>query len=175
MDFDWKSLIKKIAPVLGTALGGPLGGMATAAIANAILPPDHDPAKRDELLQEALSNANPEMLLKVQQANQDFEIQIKKLGLDLDKINADDRANARGREIALKDRTPATLAAIAVIGFFGILALLMFFEVKLALKDLLLIMIGGLRSDVSSVYNYYFGSSSGSAEQRQTIAEVAKQ
>ncbi len=36
-DFDWKQVIKSIAPVLGTALGGPLAGTAIKVLGDAII------------------------------------------------------------------------------------------------------------------------------------------
>ncbi len=36
MGFDWKSIVSSVAPVLGTALGGPLGGVAARAAMDAL-------------------------------------------------------------------------------------------------------------------------------------------
>lgn len=167
--FDWKSLVRTIAPTLGTALGGPLGGMATSAIANAILPPDTPAEKHDVMLQAALVGATPDMLLKIKQADQDFAAKMKELDIDLEKLTQEDRANARAREISVKDRTPALLAWLSILGFFGILVLLMVTSIKAEVKDPLMIMLGVLGAIVTSVYAYYFGSSSGSAAKNETI------
>jgi hypothetical protein len=36
MNMDWKSIVSTVAPWIGTALGGPLGGMAVEAAAKAL-------------------------------------------------------------------------------------------------------------------------------------------
>ena len=57
MTFDWKKTIGAIAPTIGTALGGPLGGLAGAALAS-VLGVENDP----EQIGAAVANATPEQL-----------------------------------------------------------------------------------------------------------------
>lgn len=37
VNIDWKEIVRAVAPTLATALGGPLAGVATSEISNAIL------------------------------------------------------------------------------------------------------------------------------------------
>lgn len=173
-NFDWRSLVRVAAPTLGTALGGPFGGMATTAIANAILGPDHNPATREADLQTALATATPETFLKLKQAEDDFAVQMKQLDVDVFKIDADDRASARHREETIRDKTPAYLAWMTVIGFFAILLALLYIDLKPGIHDVVLLMIGRLSGDVGTIYNYYYGSSSGSSDKNETIKDLAK-
>lgn len=53
MSFDWKQLVGSVAPTIATALGGPLAGMATKAIASAI---GCDEADVEEVLKDATPN-----------------------------------------------------------------------------------------------------------------------
>ena len=78
-DFDWKGLVKTVAPFLGTALGGPVGGVAARAIAGAVLG-DEDASQED--VAAALQKANPEMLAKLKEADQKFKVEMGKLELD---------------------------------------------------------------------------------------------
>jgi len=85
------------------------------------------------------------------------------VGVDLEKINTDDRNSARQREIYLKDHTPRMLAFLLSVGFFGIL-LAMFFHsnsMKIPSVD---IMLGSLGTAWVQMISYYFGSSKGSAD-----------
>ena len=60
-----KSIIGTVAPKLGTALGGPLGGMAGTLIQGALGVDTEDAALK------ALES-DPDSLLKLKQAEQDF-------------------------------------------------------------------------------------------------------
>ena len=78
MEFDWKSIVKTVAPILATALGGPLAGAATSAISQALL------GKKDGTETEIatiLQTASPETLLALKKANQDFEVKMKELDM----------------------------------------------------------------------------------------------
>jgi len=37
MAFDWKNVVRSVAPILGNAIGGPFGGAAVSALSNALL------------------------------------------------------------------------------------------------------------------------------------------
>ena len=90
------NLVKTVAPSIATAVGGPLAGMATKMISEALLgKPD---GTEDELLQ-AAKNATPEQLLALKKAEQDFAIKMRELDIDLERISNEDRNSARNREI----------------------------------------------------------------------------
>lgn len=116
---DWKGLIKTVAPTLPTAFGGPLAGMAVNAVSQAVL------GKSDATetgIATALAKTNdPEVLLKLKQAENDFIAKMKQLDIDLEKVAAEDWASARQREIAIKDKAPTILAYGYTIGYFLVL------------------------------------------------------
>ena len=70
---DFTTIIKTVAPWIGTALGGPLGGMAVTAAANALGLSD----KTTEGLKTALSGATPEQLLALKEADQAFQLLVR--------------------------------------------------------------------------------------------------
>jgi hypothetical protein len=183
MSFDWKSLVKGIAPVLGTALGGPLGGAAAAALANKLSPDKpvdpSDDGQMTKLIQSAA--ATPDQLLKIQQAEEEFKLSMEKLGLDheeaMERFNlqtqqtdASDRANARQRQIDLKDWTPTVLAAAVTIGFFGVLGWMLHKPVPEDSRDVINIMLGSLGTAWISIISFYFGSSASSARKDVMLA-----
>lgn len=170
-DFDWRGLIKTVAPTLATAFGGPLAGMATRAIAGALL---GDEDATEAQVAEALRTAKPEDLLKLKQADQDFAARMKELDIELAKVDAGDRASARRRQAEMKDRMPAFIALAALAGFFGILAALMRLEIPPDAVAPLQVMLGALGGLVVQIGNYYFGSSAGSARKNELLAGLAK-
>ena len=74
MSFDWKSVVGTVAPVLGTALGGPFGGLAGKMIQDA-LGVDNEDAMVQEL------QANPDALVKLKEVELSFKARMKELGI----------------------------------------------------------------------------------------------
>mgnify|MGYP001574494068 CR=1 FL=1 len=93
-----------------------------------------------------------------------------KANADAERVYMEDRKSAREREIAVKDRTPAILAYVSFFGFFGTLVGLMVYDIPEAARDPLLIMLGLLGAIVGGVVQYYFGSSSGSAQKTAILS-----
>lgn len=173
MSFDWKALVKSIAPAIGTALGGPLGGIAGLALTKALGMPD-GAAKDENTLAAAIQGASPDQLLALKKADQDFAVQMQKLGFEnveaLEAIAAGDRANAREREIKTQDWTPKVLGLAITLGFFGLLYYLLRREPPAGSRDILNIMLGSLGSAWIGVVTYYFGSSAGSARKTELMS-----
>ena len=64
------------------------------------------------------------------------------------------------------------LIAFAVLaGFFGCIWLVIERQVSGTMRDALLILIGNLAAAFAAVVNYYFGSSSGSAQKNQLLLD----
>ena len=58
---NWKSVVRSVAPTLGAALGGPLGGIATKFLSDALLEEDDDTSH----LPDIITGANQETLVKI--------------------------------------------------------------------------------------------------------------
>ncbi len=168
---DFSSVIKTVAPWIGTALGGPLGGMALEAAASAFGIPD----KTTEALKVAVSGASPEQMLVLKTADQKFAADMQSLGFAhieaLENLSNDDRANARQREVEVKDITPTVLAYGVTLGFFAVLGAIMFADIPPSGRDVLNIMLGSLGTAWTGVVAYYFGSSSGSDRKTELLAK----
>lgn len=165
-----KSILSTVAPELGVALGGPLGGMAGVMIAKALGGKSID----DPAVDAAIVGGDPEVLLKLKQANTDFLVRMEELGIERDKLVFADIASARQREIEVKDHTPAILAYAVTVGFFGTLGVLIFHGKPVVGGDSLLVMLGSLGTAWAGIMAYYFGSSKSSKSKDDTIAQIAK-
>lgn len=173
MDFDWKSVVRIVAPALATALGTPLAGVATKVIADALLGGDSPDEITEETLAQAVRNATPDQLIELKKAAMQFESDMARLGVDIAKIEAGDRANARQREIATGDVwTPRVLAGFVTLGFFGILFWILNNGVPETGGDALLVMLGSLGTAWIGCMTYYYGSTSGSAKKTDLIARA---
>lgn len=172
MGFDFLKTLGAIAPAIGTAIGGPFGALAGKAVQVALGLADG--ATQDDMAK-ALENATPEQLLAIKQADNQFKLDMEKLGVDLAKIDAEDRDSARQREIAVKDKIPGLLAAFLTIGFFGLLALMCFHDIPKENAAVLNIMLGALGAGFSTMLAYYFGSSAGAARKDAMLLQATPQ
>jgi hypothetical protein len=170
---DWKKIVGAVAPTLATALGGPLAGMAAAAVSDALL---GKPNGSEAEIATALQAGGPDALLRLKQADQAFAVRMQELGIDLERVHANDRADARGREVKTGDKaTPRVLAGLIVGGFLLMVWFVLAGHVG-GLKDpvaagLIGTLIGYVSAKADQVVSYYFGSSAGSAEKTALLGK----
>jgi hypothetical protein len=160
-----KQVIATVAPTLGTALGGPLGGVAGTFISKALGVAPGDQAA----VEKALLGGDPATLVALKKAELDFQAHMEELGIQRDQLAYQDTANARAREMSVKDLTPALLAYGITLGFFGTLGFMLVNGKPATGGDALLVMLGSLGTAWAGVISYYFGSSSGSAVKDQLL------
>lgn len=167
------NLVRTVAPSIASAVGGPLAGMATRAISEALL---GKPDGTEEELAQAVPNATPEQLLALKKAEQDFIVRMRELDIDIERLSNEDRASARDREVKTRDITPRLLAAAITVGYFSVL----FWMLNHGLpnnggSEAMLVMLGTLGTAWGGIVAYYFGSSAGSREKNDTISKMMKQ
>jgi hypothetical protein len=169
MNFGQTALqvLKTVAPTLALAVGGPFGPLAAAAIHAALGSTDQATAET------ALANATPDQLLALKKADQDFSVQMETLGIAKEKLAFDDTANARAREVSVKDSTPHILAYTITAGFFITLGFLVFKGKPETGGDVMLVLMGALGTAWTGIIQYYFGSSAGSADKSDAINKIA--
>jgi len=170
----FNDVMRKAFPFISMAasMGGPVGVMAANAIGKAIGVDKVDPAKLQDVIGTAM--ANPDQLLALKKADNDFQVQMEQLGINLEEIDEQDRASARQREEVVKDWTPKVLAYGVTLGFFAVLLLMFMHSIPDTGHDVLLVLVGSLGSAWIAIMNYYFGSSSGSAAKTQILAAATK-
>lgn len=154
MNFDWKAFVIRIAPTLGSVLQGPLSGVAVAFLAGKLL--DGPVDDQDAALSEILGAQTPEILAKVIALDGEFKASLSALNIDESILR--DVANAREREMTLRDHTPAALAACITAGLFAIIFLLIFVPLPQDSMNIVNIMLGSLSTAWMTVISYYFGS-----------------
>lgn len=173
---SWKTIVKQVAPVLGTALGGPFGGMAVKAIAGAVLGEENQKLEGKALeaeLERAISG-NPEALLKLKQADQDFDVQMKRMDVDIMEIDAKDRASARAMAVSTSLMPQMVLSTIYVIAFASILVIVFTGQIVLTDQqaDIANVLLGILSAGLLQIMNFFFGSSSGSKAKTDKLAKA---
>ena len=153
MKFDAiKGLIGAVAPTIGQALGGPLGGAAAQTIASVLgCKPD------EKSIANAVQAATPEQLAEIKKAELDFQVQMKKLDVDVFALEAEDVQHARS---AFKgDWTPKFIAVACVLFFGGDIALGTLQEPTANDDWIVNLVLGYLGGIVSSIISFYYGAS----------------
>jgi hypothetical protein len=168
---DFTTILKTVAPWIGTALGGPLGGMAVTAAANALGLTD----KTTDSLKQALSGVTPEQMLALKEADQAFSLQMQTLGFkqisDLETIAAGDRKSARDMQTVTRSMAPALLSFVVTVGFLGLLTGMMTGYLKADDNQAMLLMLGALGVAFAQVINFWLGSTPESSRKTEIIAQ----
>lgn len=170
-------LLGTVAPWIGTALGGPLGGAAAKAIVSALGLPEAT-ANSTKELSAAILGASPEQLAALKKADQDFQVQMTTLGFqnlkDMEALAVQDRASARDREIKTGDKTTKIIALLVVTAWGLIQWYLLSHIVADVMRDIIMRMLGTMDAALMMILSYYFGSSRGSEAKNQVINDMAK-
>lgn len=161
---DW---LKTIAPLIGTALGGPLGGAAASFIADKL----GIESKTIEAVTEVLNSGKmtPEQISGVKLAELDFQKFLEGNKIKLEDIASQDRVSARGMQRETRSNTPAVLTYIITIGFFGVLGL-MFYDESVVNSSPLLIMLGSLGTAWTGCIAFWFGTTANSGSKDRMLA-----
>ena len=153
MKFDLiKSVIGAVAPTLGTALGGPMGGMAAKMISEVLGVPNTPKA-----IDKALAEATPEQMLELKKTEQAFELQMKELEVDVFKLETADIQDARGK--FGKDWTARIMGLVVVGGFMGYIFLVTLQPPEQNSEALINLVLGYLGGLASAIISFYFGAS----------------
>lgn len=168
---DWMKLVSTVAPWIGTALGGPLGGMAVEAAANALGLTD----KTVDSVKQALAGVTPEQMLALKKADQDFALGMQALGFknvaDMEAIAAGDRDSARRMQTAKPSPVPALLTCFVVGAFTATLVLLLKFDVPATNRDIVVYMIGQLSGGFTSALAFWLGTTRDSGRKTELLAQ----
>jgi hypothetical protein len=153
MNFDKiKGLVGDLAPTLGAALGGPVGGAAATMLAD-VLGCDPTPQK----IGKALSQATPEQLAEIKKAELDFEVRMKELEVDVFALETKDIQHAR--ESFSEDWTARSIAILSILLFGGYVFLVTLQPADDNDLNVVNLVLGYLGGIVSSVVSFYFGAS----------------
>ncbi len=169
---SFADIMRTVAPWIGTALGGPLGGMAVEAAANALGLGD----KTAEAVKAAISGATPEQMLALKKADQDFALQMQALGFkqtaDLESIAAGDRKDARAMQVSNRSHMPALLTCFVLTAFVGTLVTLFAWPVPATNRDLVVYMVGQLSGFAAAGVAFWLGTTKNSENKTEMLAKA---
>jgi|TARA_R110000803_G_scaffold131616_10_gene198911 hypothetical protein len=147
-----KSLVGAIAPTLGAAIGGPLGGTAAQAIASVL---GCKPDARS--IETAIQKATPEQLIEIKKAELNFETKMAELEVDIFELEAKDVQDAR--QAHKGDWTPRIVALVSLCGFVGYIFLVTIQPPTANSETIVSLVLGYMGGVVSAITSFYFGAS----------------
>jgi hypothetical protein len=168
---DWKKLLGTVAPLLGTAFGGPLGGVAASFVADKLGLSEKTVAAVTDAIQGG--RLTPEQLEQVKLAEIDFQKFLKKNDIDLEAVHAADRNSARDLLKATGSYVPATLTFGITIGYFLTLFGMMTKMFSVADSQVMLMMLGQLGTAWGVCIAFWFGTTRNSQEKTNLLANSA--
>lgn len=178
-----RELISDVAPEVGVALGGPLGGIAGKVIATAL-----GVEEKPEAIVDALKN-NPDALLKVKELESNEHITAmnnalkeKEMYLDSEKANLATVTSAQemqGKALAQEDNFSKQFIYWFAIGWslFGMcyiiaITFLPIPQSNIRFSDTILGFLLG--TAISGILQFFFGSSAGSRKAQEALMEKVK-
>ena len=147
-----KNIIGAVAPTLGSALAGPMGGMAGDVVAK-VLGCENTP----KALEKAVQSATPEQMLELKQAEQAFELQMKELEVDVFALETADIQDARTK--FSKDWTTRVMGIATLGGFLAYIFMVTLQPPEQNSEALINLVLGYLGGLASAVISFYFGAS----------------
>lgn len=167
---DWKKIVGAVAPTLATALGGPLAGMAAAAVSDALI---GKPNGSEAEIVTALQAGGGEALAKLRAADQAFAVRMRELDIDVHRLHQADRASARDANVrgGIQGRVFA-LVLVIFVAVIGIEAAVLFLGVPDGIDGQMVgRILGTLDAALLAALYYVFGSSAGSAAKTDLLGQ----
>lgn len=188
-DFDWKKLVGGIAPILGTALVGPLAGQAISMLGLA-LGLGTDASEGDVAAAVTSGRLTGEQIVAMKQAENDFAAKMRELDIDVMKINAAsdaaliaDTSDAR-HVFGEKDNVFvmgciilgafATLMGLVLWGCFWMMTAKVEIDPSMVAVCASLVgtVVGYVAANAQQVVSFFYGSSKGSKDSGDRIGQA---
>lgn len=147
-----KNLVGAVAPSLGAAMGGPLGGAAGKIIAGVL---GCEPSAGS--IEKAMQEVTPDQLAEIKRQEAEFEAKMKSLDVDLFALQTADIQDAR--KYFAKDWTPRIIAITLVAGFLGYIFMITVADPEDNPLEIINLVLGWLGGTTSAIISFYFGAS----------------
>jgi hypothetical protein len=168
---DWIGTLKTLAPTVATALGTPLAGAAVAALGSifGMSQPTQDSVEKMFID----GQLTPEHVAEIRKLELQYQNDEKERGFRYAELAFKDVADARKLAADTKSTTPTVLSYGILIGGGFMIASVLYGWAK-ADSVLAGTLIGYAVSEMKQVLQYWFGSSIGSKDKDETLANVMK-
>ena len=163
MSFNWKDTLAAIAPTLATAIGGPIAGGAVKFLSGKLLGED---ATEDDL-KNFITGASPEQLAQVKKLDNDFKLEMEKLGVDVFAMEVKDRDSAR---VNHKDHPMPMvicllLTVLVAVGAYGLMTIV----VPEQNANIVFMLFGQIVTAWGSSIAYWVGTTKSSSDKNKIM------
>lgn len=188
---EWQDIVKTVAPMLGTALGGPLVGTAVKVLGEAVL--GRSDATAEEVQAAVESGMSPDVLVKLREMDNAFKVQMATADLNIKQLEVTREQNyladvADARKAGTGNDhifwlgvgvliTFAMATCLELYGAYKILSgtiLINDVSVAAAVFGLLGNIIGYVAGNAQQVVGFFFGSSRGSDAKTNAMAAAMR-
>jgi hypothetical protein len=166
MSMDWKSIVKSVAPVLGTALGGPMLGSTVKYLATELL---GDEKATEQDVKSFISTASPDQLIPLKRLDLEFKIKMEELDVDVFKLEVADRSNARAEN---KDsRMPAIICLMLTVMVAGGTYFLMMETIPESNQNIVYMVFGQVLTAWTASIAYWVGTTRSSSDKSKMLRQ----
>lgn len=165
-----KEVVGAVAPAIATAMGGPFAGVATKFVADKF--GITDTGSVEDFL--VMASGDPNKLLELKAAEIEFKQYLASLDIQEYQLANADRASARELATNRGVVVQAGLSLAYTIGYFTTLWLMIggYTEIAEGHSEVVNTLIGALGAVQVQVVNFWFGSSRGSKEKTEALANM---
>jgi hypothetical protein len=160
LSMDWQSILKSLAPTVASAVLGPLGGVAVAAIGNALGVSEPTQDKIAKAIQ--TGSMTPEQISALKELEMKYQNDEQERGFKYADLAFQDRDSARKANVAGGIQNKLFWLSLLILsGTLGLEGYVLFHGLPANITDMVAGRILGLADSVSMlVLTYYYGSSS---------------
>jgi len=171
---DWTTVLKSIAPTVATALLGPLGGVAVSALGNVLGVSEATQDKIADVIKSA--SMTPEQITALKQLELEYQNTEKERGFKYAELSFQDRDSARKANVAGGTQRPLFwLSLLLLCVTIGSEAIVLFHGYPPETSDLVVGRVLGLMDAVAMlVLSYWYGTTNGSAQKSELLAQKAQ-
>lgn len=162
----FKKILGSVAPLIGTAIGGPFGGLASTILREAFGTED------DKDIERQIAASSPDALIKLRTAEQAMEVKMAELEIEETDLYLKDVQSARDMAKATSI-APQLLLTFTAIFAFGVVLYVLVLQSQIIPpenKDLVIFLVGQLSTFTGMGFSFFLGSSKGSSDKNRSIA-----
>lgn len=169
MSFDWKKTVSTLAPGIATAIGSPVAGLAVKALCS-VFGLDDSSDGVEQQLEQAVQRMTPEQALQLKAQEKQFLLDMEQLGVDVFKLEVDDRKSARKMYEKAGKAPQLILGVLIVLGVAAIIYAVIMGLVPSGVDATIVgTILGFAISEFRQLTGFFFGSSMGSKDKTTAL------
>jgi hypothetical protein len=170
---DWMSTLKSLAPTVATAFLGPLGGVAVAAVGNLLGVSDATQDKIAKVIQNGM--LTPDQISEFKKLELEYKNNEAERGFKYAELAFKDRDSARTANVAGGIQKPLFwMSMLLLIVTLGTEMFVLFKGYPSEIPEIFVGRVLGLMDAVAMlVLSYWFGTTHGSAQKSELLAQSA--